>query len=100
MTALTDDNRFIETYEAVKGRKRVNMCKVLDEIEGKGIKKGIEKGIKKGIKKGLETGRDNTLYSLVHDGLLDVNEAAKRAEKSVKEFKKGLQEYVDNSLED
>ena len=82
MTALTDDNRFVETYEAVKGRKRVNMCKVLDEIECNGI----------------ETGRDNTLYSLVHDGLLDVNEAAKRAGKSVKEFKKGLQEYTDNEL--
>ena len=94
MTALTNDTRFIESYEAVKDRKRVNMCKVLDEVEGrgieKGIKKGIEKGIEKGIQEGIQKGRDNTLYSLVHDGLLDVKEAAKRAGKTVAEFNKGM----------
>ncbi|WP_026527939.1 hypothetical protein [Butyrivibrio sp. VCD2006] len=40
MSALTDDNRFVETYEQVKGRERVSMCNVLDEIEEKGIEKG------------------------------------------------------------
>ena len=43
MSALTDDSRFVDVYEDIKGRERVSMCTVLDEIETRGIEKGIEK---------------------------------------------------------
>ena len=78
MSALTDDNRFVEVYDDIKGRERVSMCTVLDEIETRGIEKGLEQGI--------EQGRDDTLISLVHDGLLDIRIAADRAGVSVDEF--------------
>ena len=83
MSALTDDNRFSDVYEGIKGKERVSMCTVLDEIETR----GIEKGIKKGIEKGIEQGRDNTLISLVHDGLLSIEVAADRAGVTLDEFK-------------
>ena len=75
MSALTDDNRFSDVYEGIKGKERVSMCTVLDEIETRGIEKGIEKG------------RDNTLISLVHDGLLSIEIAADRAGVTLDEFK-------------
>ena len=86
MSALTNDNRFVDIYDEVKGKERVNMCTVLDEIE----EKGIEKGMEKGIEKGREEGRIEILYSLVHDGVIDAKEATKRAGKSVKAFNAGL----------
>ena len=79
MYALTGDIRFVDVYEDVKGKERVSMCTVLDEIETRGIEKGIEQGIEKG--------RDNTLISLVHDGLLNIEIAADRAGVSIDEFK-------------
>ncbi|SCX98740.1 Putative transposase, YhgA-like [Butyrivibrio hungatei] len=79
MSALTDDNRFSDVYEGIKGEERVSMCTVLDEIETRGIEKGI--------KEGIEQGRDNTLISLVHDGLLSIEVAADRAGVTLDEFK-------------
>ena len=79
MSALTDDNRFSDVYEGIKGKERVSMCTVLDEIETRGIEKGI--------KEGIEQGRDNTLISLVHDGLLSIEIAADRAGVTLDEFK-------------
>lgn len=40
MSALTNDNRFVEVAEEVKEEKKVNMCVVLDRVEGKGIEIG------------------------------------------------------------
>lgn len=44
MSALTNDNRFVESYDEVKKEKKVNMCVVLDKVEENGIEKGIEVG--------------------------------------------------------
>ena len=71
MSALTDDSRFTDVYDDIKGKERVSMCTVLDEIETRGIEKG----------------RDNTLIALVHDGLLSVEIAADRAGVSIDDFK-------------
>ena len=87
MSALTNDTRFVDVYDDVKGKDRVSMCTVLDEIEEKGIEKGIEQGIEKGIEKGIEQGRDATLIALVKDGLLDISIAAERANMSIEKFK-------------
>jgi hypothetical protein len=44
--------------------------------------------------RGLEEGRVNTLFSLVQDGLLDIDEASKRANMTVEKFKAGFDEYI------
>ncbi len=50
------------------------MSSVLDEIIEDLEKEAIQRGMKKGMEKGILT----TLYSLVHDGLLSVQDAAAR----------------------
>ena len=72
------------------------MCEVLDRIEARGIEKGIEQGIEKGMERGIEKGRlegrqegiISTLVSLVKDGILNVDEAAIRANMSTEVFEK------------
>lgn len=71
----------IETTVEMEGGLR-EMCNLSDLIE--------EKGIEKGIQQGIEQGRLTTLISLVQDGLLPVEEAAKRAELTVEAFEKLL----------
>ena len=108
MSAMTGDNRFEETINELKGRENVNMCEVLDRVEARGVEKGriegIEKGriegIEKGRREGIENGRlegiregklegaVTTLASLVKDGILSIEDAAKRANMSVEVFKK------------
>ena len=73
----TQDDYHIETTVEPEGGLR-KMCNLSDLIEEKGIEKGIEQG------------RQNTLIALVQDGLLPVEEAAKRAEMAVEDFKKLL----------
>lgn len=52
-----------------------NMCKAVMEIKEEGIKEGVL----------------DTLISLVQDELLDINEAAKRANMSVEKFKEEIE---------
>ena len=81
MSAMTNDYRFEETINEVKGKERVTMCEVLDRVEARGIAKGreegIKEGIKKGIKEGIKEGTVNVLISLVNDGILSISDAAK-----------------------
>ena len=92
MSAMTNDYRFEETINEMKGKEHVTMCEVLDRVEARGIAKGreegIKEGIKKGIKEGIKEGTVNVLISLVNDGILSISDAAKRADMSVAEFKK------------
>ena len=55
------------------------MCKAVMEIKEEGIKEGIKEGAL------------DTLISLVKDELLDINEAAKRANMSVEKFKEEIE---------
>lgn len=80
MSALTNDNRFVNVYESVKDKERVNMCEVLDRVEEKGIEKG----------------RDDTLFSLVYEGHLDIEIAADKAGKSVEQFEKDMRVYLNS----
>ena len=68
------------------------MCEVLDRVEARGVERGrlegIEKGRLEGIKKGKLEGAVTTLASLVKDGILSIEDAAKRANMSVEVFKK------------
>lgn len=100
MSAMTGDNRFEETINELKGKENVNMCEVLDRVEARGVERGrlegiekgrlegIEKGRIEGIKKGKLEGAVTTLASLVKDGILSIEDAAKRANMSVEVFKK------------
>ena len=88
MSAMTGDNRFEETINELKGKEKVNMCEVLDRVEARGIEKGIEKGMEKGRAVGRQEGVISILASLVNDGILSIDEAAVRANMSVKDFKK------------
>lgn len=88
MSAMTNDYRFEETINEVKGKENVTMCEVLDRVEARGIAKGREEGIKEGIKKGIKEGTVQVLISLVKDGILSISDAAKRAGMSISEFKK------------
>ena len=44
MSALTNDNRYIEAYDDLKGKEKINMCTVLDEVEARGIEIGEARG--------------------------------------------------------
>ena len=52
------------------------------------LRRREEKGREKGLKEGKAEGRWATLVKLVHDGLLTVKEAAKRAGMSEEAFRK------------
>ena len=92
MSEMTGDNRFEETINDLKGKENINMCEVLDRIEARGIEKGMERGIEKGRLEGRLEGRQegiiSTLVSLVKDGILNVDEAAIRANMSTEVFEK------------
>jgi len=116
MSAMTGDNRFEKTINELKGKENVNMCEVLDRVEARGVEKGrlegiekgrlegriegmekgrlegriegMEKGRREGIKEGKLEGAVTTLASLVKDGILSIEDAAKRANMSVEMFKK------------
>ena len=83
MSAMTNDYRFEETINEVKGKENVTMCEVLDRVEAKGREEGIKEGIKKGIKEGTV----QVLISLVNDGILSIADAAKRADMSEERFR-------------
>ncbi|MDO4341077.1 MAG: hypothetical protein Q4C91_23885 [Eubacteriales bacterium] len=55
-----------------------------------GKKEGIREGKKEGIREGIQAGKKGTLLELVRDGLLTVEEAAKRLQMNEHEFKKLL----------
>ncbi len=79
MSAMTNDYRFEETINEVKGKEHLTMCEVLDRVEARGIAKGREEGIKEGTV--------NVLISLVKDGILSISDAAKRAGMSEERFR-------------
>lgn len=64
------------------------MCEVLDRVEARGVEKGRIEGIEKGRREGKLEGAVTTLASLVKDGILSIEDAAKRANMSVEVFKK------------
>ena len=81
-----------------KIRRKNAMCEALrelmkDEIDEeveKRVEKAVEEAVEIAVEKAVEKEKNDILYSLVHDGLLDVKEAAKRAGKTVKAFNIGM----------
>lgn len=67
------------------------MCEALKQIERHAMKKGIKQGERRGERRGEKRGQRQgilmTLFSLVNDGLLQLEEAARRADLSEAAFR-------------
>ena len=61
-----------------------------EESKDKWIKEGRREGKKEGRREGIKEGVINTLLMLVKDGIISVEDAAKRANLSVGTFQKYL----------
>ena len=80
-----------------EGNKMTDAMKEIYEIfeeESKDvwIKEGRKEGRKEGKKEGIKEGAINILITLVKDGIISIEEAAKRANISVSKFEKYLNE--------
>ena len=80
-----------------EGNKMTDTMKEIYEIfeeESKDvwIKEGRKEGRKEGKKEGIKEGAINILLTLVKDGIISIEEAAKRANISVSKFEKYLNE--------
>ena len=64
--------------------EKVNMCKAIDDMVAQAKAEGKSAGLAEGEVKGTI----QTLTALVHDGILTVMDAAKRAGMSVEDFQK------------
>ena len=67
---------------------------VLEKSKSKWIKEGRKEGKKEGRREGRKEGVINTLLMLVKDGIISVEDAAKRANLSVSTFQKYLNEKM------
>lgn len=66
------------------------VCEVMQKYE----KIAEEKGLKQGLKKGLEQGQMLTFITLIKDGILSKEDAAKRLGITLEDFKTKEKEYV------
>ena len=82
-----------------EGNKMTDAMKELydifkEESKDKWIKEGRREGRREGIKEGRKEGVINTLLMLAKDGIISVEDAAKRANLSVGTFQKYLNEKM------
>ena len=92
------------------GKEIELMCNLSGRIEEKslmqgieqgiaqGIEQGIAQGIEQGIAQGIEQGILGTLVSLVNDGMLAMEEAAKRANMTPSEFKEQMELMAEKAV--
>lgn len=78
------------TFHEESGEEVADMCKALDIIERDAVKRGLKRGVKQGMEQGKRIGTLATLFSLVNDGLLKLDEAARRAKLSEAAFSKEM----------
>lgn len=91
-THIRDIRNYLQyTFNPESGEEETDMCKALKQIERHAMKKGIKQGERRGIKRGEKRGQRQgvlmTLISLVNDGLLQLEEAARRADLSESAFR-------------
>ena len=65
-----------------------------EDIDQEVLEKSKSKRIKEGRREGIKEGVINTLLMLVKDGIISVEDAAKRANLSVSTFQKYLNEKI------
>lgn len=82
-------------FNAEIGEEETDMCVALDIIERNAVKRGVKQGMKKGMKQGVKQGEKQgalrMLFSLVDDGKLVLEEAARRARLSEAAFCKEME---------
>ena len=93
--SVTEKENLLTTEYEIKMRADedggVNlMCNLSDRIEQIGIQKGIERGIEQGIEQGIL----KTLLELYQDNLINLQEAARRASLSEKDFLDAAQSFA------
>lgn len=90
MAVLTSDTRFEDTAnKVIKEGGSTTMCKVLDEVEARGIAKGKAEGRAEGL---LE-GRLKTFFELVLEGVLSTADAAVKVNLTEPEFINKLNQF-------
>lgn len=68
------------------GEEETDLCKALKDIKKHEKKKGFKQGVKQGVTQGEYLGTVKTLCSLVNDGMLKLEEGARRANLSAEAF--------------
>ena len=48
--AFSEDERYLEIKEEEKGKGDTTMCKMLDDVERRGMERGLERGLEQGLK--------------------------------------------------
>ncbi len=78
-----------DLFEKLKGDE--SMCEALKKLMADEINEAVDKAEKDGELRGEKRGGIRVLADLVKDGLLDINEAARRANMSVDKFLKEIE---------
>ena len=87
LRVLTGDDRFTPDTNLIQSKgKSVTMCEVLDKVENRGIQIGEKRGEKRG--------RIKTLYELVTDGILTLQQAAERMGMTESKFKAAVKKLA------
>lgn len=79
------------TLNPESGEEETDMCKALEDIKKDALRKGIRQGEKRGEQRGERQGTLKILFSLVSDGLLALEEAARRAGLTETDFCREMQ---------
>jgi flagellar biosynthesis/type III secretory pathway protein FliH len=70
------------------------MCKAIDDLveDGRlrGVEQGLERGMAQGLERGMIQGKMDTLCSLVKEGLIRIEDAAKRVGLSETAFREEM----------
>lgn len=64
-----------------------------EEARQEGLSIGLSQGLSRGLSQGLEQGELKTLYGLVQDGIMTIQDAATRKNLTTKEFQERLKEF-------
>ena len=92
------DNKFPVTsktkklFKETKGGIRT-MCEIMERIAAEERREGKLEGILEGKQQGILEGQLNMLFNLVHDGIISMEEAARRAEMSENAFSEMMNQF-------
>ena len=64
-----------------------------EEARQEGLSIGLSQGLSRGLSQGLEQGELKTLYGLVQDGIMTIQDAAARKNLTMEEFQERLKEF-------
>ncbi|MBQ0027409.1 MAG: Rpn family recombination-promoting nuclease/putative transposase [Lachnospiraceae bacterium] len=89
LAKLSEEEKIRQQCEAREKNERDMLSSYAFGME-QGMEKGLELGIKQGIEQGIDQGKENAILDLVRDGIISVEVAAERLNKSVSELEQSL----------